>query len=104
LQNQNKPSDQDNPYSELVAELKQRESLRPSPISKAFVAFISILAIIFIALGFYHLQQYSQKLAKDEYNLVQMQQDPISIPPQNEWKIFDADIYSFRPIIIVGNI
>ncbi len=95
-------SDQDNPYSELVTELKQRENLRPSPISRAFVAFTSILAIIFIALGFYHLQQHSQKLAKDEYNLAQMQQSPIPIPPQNEWKIFDADIYSFRPIIIVG--
>lgn len=95
-------SDQDNPYSELVAELKQRENLPLSPISKTFVAFISLLAIIFIALGFYQLQQHSQILAKDEYNLLQMQQDPISLPPQNEWKIFDANIYSFRPIIIVG--
>ena len=95
-------SDQDNPYSELVAELKQRENLPPPPISKTFVAFISLLAIIFIALGFYQLQQHSQILAKDEYNLLQMQQSPIPIPPQNEWKIFDANIYSFRPIIIVG--
>ncbi len=97
-----KSEDKNNPYNNLVKELKQRGMVKKPPVSKGFILFFSLLAVIFLALGFWQISLNFSQIKQNKYYLEQMKLEPISLPNAKEWGLINENIYAFRQIEIKG--
>ncbi len=97
-----KGNDKNNPYNNLVKELKQREKAKKTPVSEGFILFFSLLAVIFLALGSWQISLNSSQIKQNNYYLEQMKLEPISLPNAKEWRLIDENMFAFRQIKIKG--
>ena len=67
-----------------------------------FVALMMTLTALFIYLGFWQVNRLAQKEQLISAVEERLGQEPISLPPVQEWVGFDAQTYDFRPLRITG--
>lgn len=99
---QGKPALTEENFNDVTSELEaQRKPPRPV-VSWFFVAFMAVLALVCLYLGFWQLDRLEQKQAliasvEDRIGL-----EPVELPPVEEWGSLDPEVFNFRPVRLNG--
>lgn len=89
-------------FAAVERALEARRNPRPAPVSWLFVAFMALLTLVLAGLGVWQLQRLEWKQTLIERVEARTQQDPVPLPPAEEWVGLDPEVYDFRPVTLTG--
>lgn len=95
-------TDSEQNFADVAKALKNAGKPKPSKPSLWFVGFMLALMVLCISLGIWQIKRLDEKQALIARVEERISSAAFPLPPVAEWAAFDAEIYDFRPVQLVG--